>query len=62
MRLSCQSVEALLHTLHTCYIRDYNIRTSLFRRNCNVGHLRNLIVVVPNELFVCVPSELFGHS
>ena len=62
MRLSCQNVEALLHTLHTCYIRDYNIRTSKFRRNCNVGHLRYLIVVVPSELFVFVPSELFGHS
>ena len=62
MRLSCQSVEALLHTLHMCYIRDYNIRTCSFRRNCNVGHLRYLIVVVPSELSVFVPSELFGHS
>ena len=62
MRLSCQSVEALLHTLYTCYIRNYNIRTSLFWRDCNVGHLRYLIVDVPSELFVFVPSELFGHS
>ena len=28
VRLSGQSVEALLHTFNTCYIRDYNIRTS----------------------------------
>ena len=62
MRLSCQSVEALLYTLRMCYIRDYNIHTSYFRRNCNVGHLRYRIVVVPSKLFVFVPSELFWHS
>ena len=55
--------------LKRCYIRYIRViyvtityELVIFWRNFNVGHLRYLIVVVPSELFVFVPSDLFGHS